>query len=86
MKVFNLFKGNKTKELTTALPVYKVSWTKFYSPLETFVKMKEAVRFFTNEEEANEFAEQLRQSYKLLEVAKGTLTKVTVTKEKEGGL
>lgn len=87
MKILNLLKGKETKELATSLPVYRVSWRKIADTYGyTSFSTKDAVRFFTSEDEANEFAQQLRQAHKLLESYECEETEIIVTKDKEGGL
>lgn len=87
MKIFNLLKNKETKILNSSLDVYRVNWKRIDgSYMPKYPDIGDATRFFTSETEANEFANQLKMSYELLEYPKSDLTKVTVLKEKEGGL
>lgn len=87
LKIFNLLKNNETKILNSSLDVYRVNWKRIYgSYIPKYPDIEDATRFFTSETEANEFAKQLKMAYELLEYPKSDLTKVTVLKEKEGGL
>lgn len=87
MKIFNLLKGNETKNIGSSLPVYRVEWkriTEEYLTGNAF-ECELATRFFTNKEEAEEFAYQLNQAHKLLET-KGYENFIKIKKEKDGGL
>lgn len=87
MKLFNLLKGNETKNIDSSLPVYRVEWKRITEEYltGTAFKCELATRFFTNKEEAEEFAYQLEQSHKLLET-KCSANLVKIKKEKDGGL
>lgn len=83
IKIWNVLKGNETKELKSAMDGYKVSWTRVEGEFSS--DKHRTVRFFINKEEANEFANQLRSAHKMLGNS-GYLTDVEVEKEAFGGL
>lgn len=87
MKIFNLLKGNETKNIDSSLPVYRVEWKRITGEYLTGTSFncELATRFFTNKEEAEEFAYQLNQAHKLLET-KCFTNLVKIKKEKDGGL
>lgn len=89
MKIFNLLKGDETKNINSSLPVYRVEWKRIIGEYRFIssddFKAEKTVRFFTDKEEAYEFYNQLKQAFKLLET-ENCDNLVLIKKEKDGGL
>jgi hypothetical protein len=80
LKIFR--KGHRT--LTSDLEVWVVRWNQRYGEFSTDIK--EIAQFFTNKEEAEEFADSLRRANKLLGHTASHLTWVSCKKVRKQGL
>ncbi|MFS0905677.1 hypothetical protein AB3N02_21775 [Priestia aryabhattai] len=80
LKIFR--RGHKT--LTSDLETWCVRWHQRYGIYSS--QYKEVAQFFTNKEEAEEFAESLRRANKLLGHTCSTMRWVECKKEKSKGL
>ena len=80
--MINIFKkGHET--LTSDIETWSVRWNKRYGDFSG--EYKEVAQFFTNKDEAKEFAESLKRANKLLGHTSGHLTTVICEKVKNNG-
>ena len=81
--MLNIFKkGHKT--LTSDLETWSVRWNQRYGEFSSDIR--EVAQFFSNEDEAKEFADSLRRATKLLGHTSSHLTWVKCEKVKKQGL
>ena len=79
MGIINIFKSG-TKQLTSGTDTWVVEWTRRYGSFHG--DTKQCYQAFTNEDEANEFADSIRRAHKLIGNTSGTY--VSVKKQQSG--
>ena len=79
MGIINIFKRG-TQQLTSGVDTWVVEWTRRYG--EFHGQTEQCFQAFTNEEEANEFADSIKRAHKLIGNTSGTY--VSVNKQKSG--
>ena len=79
MRIINIFKKG-TKQLTSGVDTWIVEWTRRYGKFSTDTEM--CYQAFTNKEEAEEFADNIRRAHKLIGNTYGT--NVSVRKQQSG--
>lgn len=85
MKIFNFDKSSSSKDLTSVCETYKVTWTRVTSEY-SIPRVNSSCRFFSNKEDANEFAEQLKMAHEFLGNSTSLITRVDLELEDYGGL
>lgn len=76
MGIINIFKKG-TKELYSGVDTWVVEWTRRYG--KYFGDTEQCFKAFTDENEANEFADSIRRAHRLIGNTSGTT--VTVKKQ-----
>ena len=79
MGIINIFKSG-TKQLNNGVDTWVVEWTRRYGQFSG--ETKQCFQAFTNEEEAEEFADSIRRAHKLIGNTSGT--HVSVKKQTSG--
>lgn len=79
MGIINIFKKG-TKELHSGVDTWVVEWTRRYGKYSD--DTEQCFQAFTDENEANEFADSLRRAHRLIGNTSGTT--VTVKKQNSG--
>ena len=81
MKIINIFKKG-TEELRTGVDTWVVQWTRRYGEYSN--NTEKCFQAFTDEAEANRFAEELRRAHKLIGNTCEKEIRVTVSMQKSG--
>lgn len=81
MSIIKIFKSG-TRTLKSGVDTWIVEWTRRYG--EFYFDTEQCYQAFTNEKEANEFADSIKRAHKLIGNSSGT--KVTVKKHTQIGL
>ena len=79
MGIINIFKKG-TRDLNSGVDTWVVEWTRRYGKYSD--DTEQCYQVFTNEYEANEFANSIRRAHKLIGNTSGTY--VSVKKQKSG--
>lgn len=79
MGIINIFKKG-TQQLNSGLDTWVVEWTRRYG--HYYGDTEQCFQGFTNEEEANEFADSIRRAHKL--IGNTSENYVSVKKQKSG--
>lgn len=79
MGIINIFKSG-TKQLNNGIDTWVVEWTRRYGRFSD--ETEQCFQAFTNEEEAEEFADSIRRAHKLIGNISGT--RVFVKKQTSG--
>lgn len=79
MSIINIFK-KETKQLTSGVDTWIVKWTRRYGQYSS--DTEQCYQAFTNEKEAEEFADSIRRAHKLIGNTSGTY--VSVKKQNSG--
>ena len=81
MNIINIFKKG-TRQLTSGVDTWVVEWTRRYGSYSS--DTEQCFQAFTNKDEAEEFAKDLRRAHKLIGNTCWSETQVTVKHQKSG--
>ena len=81
MSIINIFKKG-TRQLTSGVDTWVVKWTRRYDKWSDSIE--KCYQAFTNKDEAEAFAEDIRRAHKLIGNTCWSETRVTVEHQKSG--
>lgn len=81
MNIINIFKKG-TQQLNSGIDTWVVEWTRRYGQYHT--DTEQCYQAFTDEDEAEDFADSIRRAHKLIGNTCWSETSVTVKKQKSG--